>query len=254
MTPSPRDPLRILILRHGSYPADPRVRREAGALIAAGHHVEIVCLREPGQARRETIGGVDVTRLPVRHHRRGIIRYLWEYGAFFVLASITATARSIVRPFDVVQVNTMPDVLVFAALGPRRRGAAVLLDLHELMPELYASKFGVGLDHPLPRFLGWVEQRAIEFADHALAVSTPCLEQYVARGAAPERFLIVMNVADPALFGAERRAVDARAEGRPRIVSHGTLVERYGFDVLLRAAAEVPGCELMLIGDGPARA
>ncbi len=252
-TPS-NAPLRILVIRHAGYPGDPRVRREAGALVAAGHHVEVLCAHEPGQVRRETIGGVAVTRLPVQHLRRGFVRYLFEYGAFFALAALTIAARSLRRPYDIVQVNTLPDALVFAAIVARWRGAAVLLDLHELMPELYASKFGVAMDQPLPRLLGWVEQRAIRFADHALAVSKPCLERYAARGADRKRFTIVMNVADPVLFGPDaRRSVEERAL-RPIVVSHGTLVDRYGFDVLLRAMVEVPEADLVVIGDGPERA
>ena len=53
-------PLRVLILRQGHYPQDPRVQREALALVAAGHSVEVLCLRDAGpagakQAARETV-------------------------------------------------------------------------------------------------------------------------------------------------------------------------------------------------------
>lgn len=263
----------VLIVRHAGYPADPRVRREAAALVAAGYRVEVMCAIEPGQRRRERVDGVDVIRLPVRHLRRGPLRYLFEYGAFFACAAGAIAWRSIRRPWALVQVNTLPDALVFAAIGARLRGSAVLLDLHELMPELYASKYGVSMDHPLPRVLGWLEQRAIAFADHALAVSAPCLDRYVRRGADRRRFTIVMNVADPALFGPAARAtapapvpvpvpvpVSARIgegehdPGRPLVVSHGTLVARYGFDILLRAMVEVRDADLEIIGDGPERA
>jgi glycosyltransferase involved in cell wall biosynthesis len=163
----------------------------------------------------------------------------------------------------------MPDALVFAAIAQRLRGVPVLLDLHELMPELYASKFGVSMDHPLPRFLAGVERWAVRFADACLAVSEPCLERYVDRGSDPDKFTVVMNTADPGLFtrpvgasspvqhgsaavGDSRRSL----RGGPamgRIVSHGTLVHRYGFDIIIEALSKLPGVELDIVGDGEER-
>lgn len=243
--------MRILVLRHGTYPADPRVRREARALLARGHEVDVVCLRSAGQAASEVVDGVRVRRLPLGHRRAGHVRYAAEYGAFFAAAAVLAAARHARRPYDVVQVNTMPDALVFAALVPRLLGARVVLDLHELMPELYLSKFGGDGDGVMVRMLGALEQASIRFADVAVAVSEPCRERYVARGAEPSKIRVVMNSADPAIF--PRRPVDPRPEGRLRIVSHGTLVARYGFDLLLEAVAHLPDAELEILGDGEMR-
>jgi glycosyltransferase involved in cell wall biosynthesis len=119
------------------------------------------------------------------------------------------------------------------------------------MPELYASKFSVALDHPLPRALGAVEQSAIRFADAAIAVSQPCLERYAARGADPSRFTVVMNSADPALFPA--RASAPPADDVLRIVSHGTLTHRYGFDLIVEALDRIPRARLDILGEGEAR-
>lgn len=250
-------PLRVLLVRHGPYPEDPRVRREALALRDAGHEVAVLCLREPGQAAREVVEGVAVRRLPVRHRRRGAARYAAEYAAFALMATARVTwaaarGRLAGCPIDVVQVHSMPDALVFCSAAARALGSQVVLDLHEVMPELYASKFGVGLGHPLPRALAAVEQAAIRFADASLAVSAPVLERYVARGAPRDAFTVVMNAPDPRWFHRGWRA-DPRPPGPPRIVSHGTLVERHGFDVLIHALADVPGALLEVVGEGEAR-
>lgn len=258
-------PLEIVLLRQGTYPADPRVRREALALRDAGHRVALVCLRGPGEAAEERVEGIDVLRLPLRHRRLGPLRYLWEYGAFFALAARalrrrTRAAETAGRPIDLVQVHSMPDSLVHAARPARRRGARVILDLHEVMPELFASKYGVPLGHPLPRALALAEQAAIRYADAVLAVSRPCLDRYVARGAPADRFTVVMNSPDPRFFHADLRrdlrrdlGPDARPPGPPRLVSHGTLVPRYGFDLLIRALAELPDARLEILGEGEAR-
>jgi len=244
--------VRVLVLRHGHYPEDPRVRREAAALVARGHEVEVICLRRPGEAAREAVGGVRVRRLPIGHRRTSVARYVREYGAFFAGAAVLATLRHVRRPVDVVQVNTMPDALVFAAIGPKLLGARVMLDLHEVMPELCRSKFGVGPRHPMVRLLAAVERWAVRFADRCLAVSEPCLARHVSRGSPEAKFAVVMNAADPALFPPRQGPPPAR-EGAPLVVSHGTLVARYGFDLVVRAVARLPGARLEILGEGDER-
>ncbi|RIL05490.1 hypothetical protein DCC79_16095 [bacterium] len=258
-----RRPLRVLILRQGHYPDDPRVRRAVGALTARGHSVDVVCLGRAGEAARETVAGARVFRVPLAHRRGGRWRYAWEYGAFFVAAAGLALALHLRRRYAVVEAHSLPDGLVFAALGPRCLGARVVLDLHEVMPELVASLFGLHAAHPLVRITGRVEQAAIRFADACLAVSDPCAEAFVRRGAPAGKLTVVMNSADPALFPPPDPSAAPSGAGpggpRPlRVVSHGTLVDRHGFDVLLHAAARLstgggPDFELRIMGDGEAR-
>lgn len=248
--------MRVLIVRHGYYPRDPRVRREARSLVGGGYQVEVVCLRGPDEEPQEEAAGVRVTRLPIAHRRAGTVRYLAEYSAFFVLAATLVTLRSLRRRYDLVQVHSMPDVLVFVALVPKLLGTPVLLDLHEVMPELYASKFGVGLDHPMARVLANLERMAIRFADACLAVSKPCLERYIRRGASRDKFTVTMNAADPEVFELRTAADrgDSAVGPQPlRLVSHGTLVERYGYDTILRALSSIPSAHLHLLGDGEYR-
>ena len=54
--------------------------------------------------------------------------------------------------FDVVHACNPPDFLLLAALGLRRKGARFVFDHHDLVPELYRSKFGQ--DGPLYRVAG----------------------------------------------------------------------------------------------------
>ena len=275
---------RILIIRQGYYPEDPRVRREAEALVAAGFRVQVLCLRKAGQMKREICANVEAIRLPMGsagRKRSGALRYLLDYALFFVMASAACSLLNLRHSYALVQVNTMPDALVWAAWLPKIQGRPVVLDLHELMPELFASKFRAGLQHPLPRMLAFLETRAISWADAAIAVSRPCLDAYVARGAPAEAFTIVMNSADPALFAQlpnpdaeaseleslgpkdpNRPAIDSTGRDpnpRPRplrLVSHGTLVERYGYDLILDALSlldDLKDLRLEIYGEGEQR-
>ncbi|MEO8638743.1 MAG: glycosyltransferase, partial [Chloroflexota bacterium] len=56
---------RLAIVAHSVFPGDPRLRRQTDALVAAGHQVDLFCLRAPGEATEERVGGIRVVRLPV---------------------------------------------------------------------------------------------------------------------------------------------------------------------------------------------
>ena len=139
---------RICIIRHYYYPEDPRSRREAEALADAGHEVDILTLRHPDEPAREVINGVNVRRLPVEHYRGSLPKYAYEYGAFFFLAFLVLTARLFRRRYDVVQVNSLPDFLVFAAVAYKLAGVPVVIDMHECTPELFCTKYGASQSHP----------------------------------------------------------------------------------------------------------
>jgi hypothetical protein len=156
-----------------------------------------MCLREPGEPRREERAGLVVRRLPLRHRAgAGLPRLLAEYGAFFAMAAALVTVRHLRRRFDVVQVNSVPDALVFCALGPRLLGARILLDLQEPMPEFFATRFGAGLRHPAVRVIAALEQASIRFAHAAVTVTEQVREAFVRRGAPADKVTVVMDGAD----------------------------------------------------------
>src|SRR5207247_8680052 len=92
------------------------------------------------------------------------------------------------RRYDVVQVHTMPDFLVFAALIPKLLGAKIILDVHDLMPELYAAKFGVPKENWLIRLITWVVRRSVALAAIPMAVHEPPLAILAGHGNPKEEF------------------------------------------------------------------
>ena len=246
---------RICVVRAFFVPDDVRVRREINALADAGHRVTVVCMRSPGSVRRERYGDVEIHRLPMTHRRGGILRYAFEYLAFPLLAALYLGLLDLRRRFDLVQVNTIPDWLVFAAAGPRLRGVPVIVDLHELMPEFFASKFGTTLRHPGVRALARLEQASIRFADLAMTCTEEMRNAFVSRGADADRISVVMNSSEEAIFDPQtfppRRD---RQTGRFSLICHGTIEERYGLDTIIRALRrlddQIPGLTLEIYGEG----
>ena len=142
---------RIAILVHAVVPGDPRIQRETDALLAAGHEVDVICLREPDQEPREQEGRLRIIRLPVNRWSVSFAGHLFEYAVFTILAAWRLALEHARRRYRLVQVATLPDFLVFAALPLKLLGVPVLLDLHEDMPAFFADRFdSPWLRPPLP--------------------------------------------------------------------------------------------------------
>ncbi len=133
----------VLMIVHAYYEEDPRVRREAESLVEAGRPVQVLGLRQAG--RSGDVGGrraCGVHHLDVqRHQGAGLGVYLREYLSFLARAMFAAVRLHRRERFALVQVHSLPDFLVFAALPLRLVGVPVLLDLHEAMPEFFRSRF-----------------------------------------------------------------------------------------------------------------
>lgn len=246
---------RICIIRHYYYPEDPRSRREAEALVDAGYHVDILTLRKPGEPAHEVINGVHVRRLPVGHYRGSVFHYAYEYGAFFVLSFLTVTARFIRNRYDVVQVNSLPDFLVFAGAACKLMGARLVLDMHECTPELFCTKYRVSPDHPVVALLGLVEQLCLAFADQVITCTPQQRDVFASRGTRPEKIAVVLNAANSAIFRPRTAKPVLWLPGdKFELVAHGLIAERYGLDTMVRAIAllvkDVPNVVLHVYGKG----
>jgi hypothetical protein len=184
---------RVCIVRQQDL-YEPPVQRAAEALVAEGFDVEVICMQHAERPRRTTINGVDVTSLPTSMARSSRYRYMLDYALFFVLTTWTLAIRHLRRPYAVVQVNTMPDFLVFAAVVPRMLGSRVFLFMNEPVPELAETLFGRGI---VTRVLQRIEQWSLAFAHQAYTVSEELKTRYVERGADGSRITVVLNGADP---------------------------------------------------------
>jgi glycosyltransferase involved in cell wall biosynthesis len=229
----------ILMIVHAYYEEDPRVRREAESLVADGWEVDVIGLRNADAPEREVINGVNVRRLPVRRHQgAGLPVYLWEYGVFLVRSMFGAAGAHRRRHYGLVQVHTLPDYLVFAALPLKLVRVPILLDFHEDMPEFFRSRF-VRAANPLTyRLLRLQERLSMAVATEMLTVNDPLAERFRERGAKPDRLTVVMNSPDLRRFDpAAHPRREFMADGVLRLVYAGAITPTYELDVVVRAIA-----------------
>jgi glycosyltransferase involved in cell wall biosynthesis len=227
----------VLMIVHSYYEEDPRVRREAEALVGAGYPVTVIGLRRPGDPPAGVVAGVDVTRLDVqRHQGAGLGTYLREYLSFFARSSWTAVRLHRRRSYRLVQVHSLPDFLVFAALPLRIAGVPLVLDLHEAMPEFFKTRFP-GASNPLMNRLLLLQERlSIAVSTRTLSVNEAMRARLVELGVSPRKLMVVIN--SPALGRFDPTAHPIRAfreDGRLRLVYTGALTPTYELDATLRA-------------------
>lgn len=233
------------MLLHKSVVADSRVRREARALVAAGHEVTIVHVPPPDEPRRAAIDGARLVaatpparlrRLPLHAHR------------LLMLALLVARALR-ARP-QVVHAHDA--AMLLPALAVRRLcGARVLYDSHE---------YALGVPY---RTRGWallvraVEGGLIRRCAAVVTVSDGIARLLQERYRLRRRPAVVRNLPDRAVLGARGRP-DGEPTLRaalgigaaPLVLHQGAPAEHRGCEQLIAAVARLDGVHLLFLGDG----
>src|SRR5215813_13531387 len=239
-----------MIVQH-PYPHDVRVRKEAKALIARGHKVSVIAVCDVHEPKQELIEGVCVYRIGLPKQRAGVLRYLFEYVAFFLYAFFKLNLLDMKERFDVVHVNTLPDFLVFSAMIQKLKGHSILLDMHEIMPEFFMSKFRVGTRHPVVRLLRVLERISLRFADDVITVNEPIKRVFQSRAIPNKPITVVMNTVSASIVS---NSVKRRHRGF-NCVYHGTVTDMYGLDTAIEGFAKVSrtyrDMAFHIFGDGP---
>jgi glycosyltransferase involved in cell wall biosynthesis len=248
---------RVAVVVFSHYPSDPRPRREAEALVNLGMEVDVISIKQNNdEPRQETFNGVDILRVPIKRRRGGKFVYVFQYASFILISFFLLAFRSVTRRYSLVHVHNMPDVLVFAALIPKLCGAKVILDLHDPMPELMMTIFGLKQGSFGVRLLKRLEKWSIGFANAVLAVNVACRKIFSERSCRAGKVHVVMNSPDEGIFKyreAGRRVSSGRDAAKPFIIMyHGSLVERHGLDLAVTALKKIkrsiPKAELRVYG------
>jgi len=242
----------VCMIAYTTYERDARVIREAEAAARNGYRVDLITPRRKGERARETINAVNVRRIWPRPYKGAApVRYLMSYGLFLLGCLARTAVLDVRRRYRVVHVNNMPDILVFAALGPRLRGAGIILDIHDPVPETYVAKFEGARRGVFYRLLLGLERMCAAFAHRVLTVHEPVkTDILVPDGIPAEKITVVANFPDGDVF----RVVDPPVlDGPVRMIYYGTVSARFGLTEVLEAIARVRGRDrlrLRIVGDG----
>jgi glycosyltransferase involved in cell wall biosynthesis len=253
---SVRRPLRVAMVSYSFYETDNRVLRYASTLAKRGDHVDVFALRSEGKPAEEEMDGVHIHRLQARIlNEKGRFSYAWRICQFLVRAAVHVAKYDLKKPYDILHVHSVPDFMVLSALLPKLRGARVILDIHDILPEFYASKFNSGKQSHIFRILVGVERASCRLADHVIIANDIWRERLLSRSLTPDKCTVVLNSPDRSIFS---RTGNGRAEdGKFLMLYPGSLNWHQGLDIAIRAFAkisrDVPQAEFYIYGEGPSK-
>jgi hypothetical protein len=185
-----------MIVENCAFLRDPRVRKEAKALHAAGHRVSVVCPRDSGRPWHERVEGIAIYRFRPCHAGVGGWGYLLEYTCATLAIAVLSLIVLVREGFDVIHVANPPDTLVLTSILYKLIGKRIIYDQHDLSPELYRAKFAHFSPRML-RFLLWLERQSYTLADHVIITNESYKQIAKTRGHIPaSKVTVVRNGPD----------------------------------------------------------
>jgi glycosyltransferase involved in cell wall biosynthesis len=182
---------RVLLLSENLPIArDHRLRKQAGALLAGGFAVTVVCRRDPGNM---AVSGITLRDYRAPADARSALGYLWEYGWSLAMATWKVLGALLSEGFDALQVSSTPDIYFPLSLFVRALGKRVVFDARDLSPEIFTRRYGQRFG-PLLGLLRVLERASYRSANEVLVVNESLAR--VARercGVRPERVTLVGN-------------------------------------------------------------
>jgi glycosyltransferase involved in cell wall biosynthesis len=228
----------LILVENLSVPLDRRVWQESTALRQAGWEVHVIC---PKGTKQDTeaevvLDGVHIHRYPLRAATGGPIGFVKEYGS--ALWHTFRLARRLGR-FDVVHGCNPPDLFFLVALAMRRRGTRFVFDQHDLVPELYLSRFGRGRD-VLYRGVLLAERLTYRAAHVVIATNESYRQIALSRGGKrPEDVFVVRSAPVVERFHQVPPDESVR-RGKPYLLCYlGVMGPQDGVDYALRSLAKL---------------
>ena len=218
-------------------PFDRRVWQESCALRDAGFEVTVIC---PAGERRDTesdvlIDGVRILRYPLRAATGGPVGYLREYC--LALWHTTRLAVKVRRqgPIDAVHACNPPDLLFIVALLLKPLGAKFVFDHHDVVPELFLSRFPQGRQ-ALLRLTKLFERVTFACADAVISTNESYRQIAIERGRVPaDRVVVVRSAPDLTRFALVSPDEALRCGKKYLLAYLGVMGPQDGVDHALRA-------------------
>jgi glycosyltransferase involved in cell wall biosynthesis len=253
---SPRRSLRVAMVSYSFYEADNRVLRYASTLAKRGDHVDIFALRGEGRPAEEEMDGVHVHRLQRRIlNEKNRFSYAWRICQFLARATMQVAKYELKNHYDLLHIHSVPDFIIFSGLLPKLRGTPLILDIHDILPEFYASKFASGDRSGFFRVLVGVERVSCRFANHVIIANDIWRERLLSRGLSPDKCTALLNSPDRSIFS--RSGNEHPRNGGFLMLYPGSLSWHQGLDIAIRAFAKIskfaPQAEFHIYGDGSSK-
>lgn len=250
--------MRILMVLEKEFPPDNRVKKEAHALMEAGHKVAIACPTRKNEALRETIEDIDIIRKPISnfYYKKVSVSALklpfyFNYWRKFLKETLWGS------DYDVLHIHDLPLARIGHEMAQRFKMKWVL-DLHENWPAhlRHARHINTILGKMLSSNRQWInyEKEFIRKADGVIAVVDEMKARLADNKTDGDKIFVVQNFFDLKQQGSlEMDPHEVNENELILLYSGGVTIDR-GLQIVLKGLATVvkthPKLKLWVIGDG----
>ncbi|MDQ3776794.1 MAG: glycosyltransferase [Pseudomonadota bacterium] len=244
-----KHPLRVAMVAYANYFTDARIKNYVDALLDAGASVDVFALgKEVGSY---SDGNLFVNNVRTKYWGSSALGYIVGQLSFLVQATWRLLMRSFAGRYDIIHAHNMPNILALTGLPFKVLGTKVILDVHDTMPEAYATKFGYSLDSLATRILVGEEVLSAACADKVITTNIMHKEVLIGHGIPANKIAQILNVGNRKIF----KPRPYRAHGHELWLGyHGTIARRLGVFLIVDALSFIkeacPGVRFLCVGEG----
>jgi glycosyltransferase involved in cell wall biosynthesis len=237
----------VCMIAYANYFTDARIKNYVHTLLKSGRLVDVFALG-PSDVEHP---GLRLYCLLPKVWSSSVVPYVLSQMWFLLVVLIRVGVSFMERRYSVVHVHNMPNFVVFGALIPKLGGARIILDVHDTMPEAYATKFDLPLTHPLIHCLRLEERLSAWFADLVITTNDLHKKALIEHGIPSAKIAVIMNLGNPGVF---RPWHPVEEDAGLLLAYHGTIAARLGLDLIVNAVSlarpHCPQLRFLLMGDG----
>lgn len=222
------------VLAYTMYENDFRVRRYVDSMAEAGHTVDVIVLRKENDIALEKKENVTIHRIQHRRfNEKKVIQYLFRIFLFLVKSTFIIAHLNRRKKIDILHVHNVPDFLIFAGIVPKLYGASLILDIHDITPELFCQRLSKNTDSPLCKLLLFLEKVSVDFSNHVIIANHLWRDKVIKRNKlSPNKCTAIINFPTNNF----NRAVRNRTLGpEMKLLYPGHLSCHHGIDIAVRA-------------------
>ena len=240
----------LAVIAYTTLSTDSRVLKECYAALEAGFKVDIYTLEHPENKNFPEFHIISSGKKQYKGNNKKL--FIKAYLRFFLFCLISLTKNYFRKKYDVIHFNNMPNFLVFSSLVPKLLGAKIVLDIHDLMPEIFSAKFKMDRSNKLIKVLYLEERFSAKFASEIISTNRFHTRRFRENGIKNKRITEIVNVADHNVYyPSDGKMFD---DEKLIIAYPSTIAKRLGIDTLIQAMENICerkiNMELRIYGDG----
>lgn len=246
----------LIIVENMTLPLDFRVWKEARSLVDAGYEVIAVCPKWEGfKESYELRDGVHIYRHPMPEEGNSAAGYVWEYASALFWQFLYSWYIYFRHGFHVIQGCNPPDDIFLVALPFKLFGVKYIFDHHDVIPELYFSKYE--REDIFYKVQVWLERATFRCSDVVMSTNNSYREVAIRRGGlAEDHVFVVRNGVNPEKF----RPVPPNPKlknGKRFLIGYvGNMSTQEGLDILIDVALRFKNAgrsdvQFSCVGGGP---